>query len=41
VNAYNGTNNFIVPSLTTLSPGVYILQVRNEEKTVTVKAIKK
>jgi len=41
VNAYTGTNNYIIPSLTTLSRGVYILQVRNEEKTVTVKAIKK
>jgi trimeric autotransporter adhesin len=41
VNAYNGTNNFIVPSLTTLSPGVYILQVANGEKTVTIKAVKK
>jgi hypothetical protein len=41
VNAYAGTNNYIIPSLTTLSKGVYILQVRNEDKTVTVKAIKK
>ncbi|MGZ3853717.1 MAG: T9SS type A sorting domain-containing protein, partial [Flavisolibacter sp.] len=41
VNAYAGTNNYIIPSLTTLPRGVYILQVRNEEKTVTVKAIKK
>jgi trimeric autotransporter adhesin len=41
VNAYNGTNNIIVPSLTTLSRGVYILQVANDEKTITLKAIKK
>jgi hypothetical protein len=41
VNAYAGTNNLIIPSLTTLSPGVYILQVSNNEKTATVKVVKK
>lgn len=41
MNAYSGSNNFIIPSLTALPSGVYILQVRNNEKTVTVKAIKK
>jgi trimeric autotransporter adhesin len=39
--AYSGTNNFIVPDLDYLAPGVYILQVRNNGKTVTVKTIKK
>jgi hypothetical protein len=41
VKAYSGTNNFIVPDLDYLAPGVYILQVRNLERTVTVKTIKK
>ena len=41
VGAYNGTNNYIIPELNSLSPGIYILQVRNNEKTVIVKAIKK
>jgi hypothetical protein len=41
INAYAGANNLIIPSLTTLSPGVYILQVNNNEKTATVKVVKK
>lgn len=41
VKAYSGTNNFVVPDLDLLTPGVYILQVRNNEKTVTVKTMKK
>jgi trimeric autotransporter adhesin len=41
VTAYNGSNNFIIPDLNTLSPGVYILQVRNKEKIVTLKTIKR
>ena len=41
VTAYNGTNNFVIPGLASLSQGVYILQVRNNEKTFTVKAIRK
>jgi hypothetical protein len=41
VKAYSGTNNFVVPDLSALARGVYILQVRNNEKTVTVKTMKK
>jgi trimeric autotransporter adhesin len=39
--ANNGTNNFIIADLASLARGVYILQVRNNGKTVTVKTIKK
>jgi hypothetical protein len=41
MTAYNGTNNFVIPGLASLPQGVYILQVRNNEKTVTIKVIKK
>jgi hypothetical protein len=41
VKAYNGTNNFVIPDLTSLAQGVYILKVRNNDKTVTVKTFKK
>jgi trimeric autotransporter adhesin len=41
MTAYNGTNNFVIPNLASLTQGVYILQVRNNEKTFTVKTVKK
>jgi hypothetical protein len=41
LKAYNGTNNFVVPNLSALTRGVYILQVRNNDKTVTLKTMKK
>jgi hypothetical protein len=41
LKAYNGTNNFVISDLSALARGVYILQVRNNEKTVTVKTMKK
>jgi trimeric autotransporter adhesin len=41
MTAYNGTNNFVIPNLASLTQGVYVLQVRNNEKTFTVKAVKK
>jgi hypothetical protein len=41
ITAYNGANNFVIPNLNSLAPGIYILQVRNKENTVTLKAIKK
>jgi hypothetical protein len=40
-NAYNGTNNYVIPNLGSLKPGVYILQVRNKDKTVIVRTIRK
>lgn len=39
--AYSGSSNFLVPGLSALPAGVYILQVRNKEKTFTQKTIKK
>ena len=41
VTAYTGTNNFVIPQLSSLAPGIYILQVRNNEKIMTAKTIKK
>lgn len=39
--AYRGTNNFVLSDLDHLARGVYVLQVRNGDKTVTVKTFKK
>jgi hypothetical protein len=41
ITAYSGVNNFMIPGLDALSPGVYVLQVRKNEKTVILKAIKR
>jgi trimeric autotransporter adhesin len=41
VKAYNGTNNFVIHYLDALPRGIYFLQVRSNEKTITVKTIKK
>ena len=38
---YNGANNIVVQNLNSLTPGLYILQVRNKEQFVNEKIIKK
>jgi trimeric autotransporter adhesin len=41
VKAYSGTNNFVLPDLSSLARGVYVLQVRNADKIVAMKTFKK
>ncbi|HEY0434886.1 MAG TPA: T9SS type A sorting domain-containing protein [Chitinophagaceae bacterium] len=40
-NAYQGANSMVIPNTDVLPPGVYILQIRNRDKVINKKVLKK
>ena len=39
-NGYNGVNSYYFQNLDALAPGIYVLQVRNKDKTITKKIVR-